>query len=350
MIETQTTATEATLKQRKEPEDVPAATDAAAKDTKKDSKPSIYTLGYILCAPVTFTNATIHIFSGKRFRIHRLWGIVYLALWIYAAWGHFAGHFADGGNTSVFWVMPTVGFIQTVIACKTFTFLPKANDQTQGYYHETKAMSYDFILENLYFAGLLLFQSVYLCWGVELRANLIFLPFEVLGTFFPYHTVRDLVPKSSFRHSTKDGNRYAVVVKVFYCIAKHNGYYINYLCFLGKFGTNPMVDYSLLRNLLILGGWGTTIAMFLQTLKFRRYISHTAAMILYVGCFPFFYATYLSLFFVCQDHAALTALAAVGLWVNFQSRSLQITWQCFMCAICLGSRFEVLPPAVAALL
>lgn len=349
-VETTMPATEVTFKQRKQPEVVPAATDVATNDTKEDPKPFVYTLGYILRAPITFTNAAVHIFSGKRFRIHRLWGIVYLACWIYAVWGHWSGHFAAGGNIIVFWVMPTVGIIQTIIACRTFTFLPKANDKTQGYYHETKAMSYDFILENLYFAGLLLFQSLYLCWGVELRANPIFLPFEVLGTFFPYYTVRDLVPKSSFRHTIKEGNRYALIVKIFYCIAKHNGYYVNYLCFLGKFGPNPMVDYALLRNLLILGGWGTTIAMFLQTLKFRRYISHIAAMILYAGCFPFFYATYLALFYVCQDHASLTVLASVGLWVNFRSRNVQIAWQCFMCAILLGSRFEVLPPAIAKLL
>jgi hypothetical protein len=349
MLETETEVS--TLKQRKHPEPAPQVPNPGAAVTKKRPKFEGYTLSYVLWGPVTFANATIHIFSGKKFRIHRLWGIVYLVSWAYACYGHFTGVFADGGNTDIFWVMPTVGWIQTVIACRTFTFLPKANDGTQGYYHETKAMSYDFIMENLYFAGLLLFQSVYLCWSVELRSNPVFLPFEILGTFFPYYTLRDLVPKSSFRHSTKDGkNQYAMVVKVFYCIAKHmSGYYINYLCFLGKFGPNPIVDYALLRNLMLLGGWGTTIAMFLQTLKFKKYISNTAAMVLYAGSFPFFYACYFALFFVCQEYAALTFLAFVGLYVNFQSRNLQIAYQCFMCAICLAARYEALPEAVQVL-
>jgi hypothetical protein len=63
-------------------------------------------------------------------------------------------------------------------------------------------MSYDFIKENIYFSGLLLFQSVYLCFGKDIRANPYLLPVEIIGTFFPYYTVRDLFPKSSFRHST----------------------------------------------------------------------------------------------------------------------------------------------------
>jgi hypothetical protein len=352
MLQTETTV-DSTLTHRRpaEPEQVPLVTATDATPTKPKPKFEGYTVSYMLWGPVTFVKATWHIFSGKKFRVHRLWGIVYLACWAYACWGHFSGAFANGGNTDVFWVMPIVGWIQTVIACRTFTFLPKAKkDDVQGYYHETKAMSYDFIMENLFFAGLLLFQSVYLCWSVELRSNPAFLPFEILGTFFPYYTVRNLVPKSSFRDSTKTGNKYAMVVKVFYCIAKHmSGYYVNYLCFLGKFGPSPIVDYALLRNLMLLGGWGTTIAMFLQTLKFRKYIGYYAAMILYAGSFPFFYACYAALFYVAQDYLALTFLAFAGLYVNFQSRNMQIAYQCFMCALLMGARYEMLPEAVQTL-
>ena len=38
--------------------------------------------------------------------------------------------------------MPLTGFIQTLIAVKTFWFLPKADEKVQGYYDEKKAMSY----------------------------------------------------------------------------------------------------------------------------------------------------------------------------------------------------------------
>jgi hypothetical protein len=208
-------------------------------------------------------------------------------------------------------------------------------------------MSYDFIVENIYFAGLLLFQSVYLCFSKDIRKNPYLLPFEIIGTFFPYYTVRNLFPKSSFRSSTgpQAGNpgvaQYALVVKAFYCTAKHmSGYFVNYLCFLGKLGDNPVMEYSLVRNLFLLGGWGTTIAMFLQTLKFKKYISPRTAMVLYSGSFPFFYLCYFGLIGVAMEHAWVTALAVVGLAVNFGPRSGQIVWQTAVCALCVAYRFD----------
>jgi hypothetical protein len=62
-------------------------------------------------------------------------------------------------------------------------------------------MSFAFIKENLFFSGLLLFQSLYLAFP-SLRSNKYFLPIEMAGTFFPYTPlIRNLVPKSSFRIS-----------------------------------------------------------------------------------------------------------------------------------------------------
>jgi hypothetical protein len=94
--------------------------------------------------------------------------------------------------------------------------------------------------------------------------------------------------------------------------------------------------------LFLLGGWGTTIAMFLQTLKFKQYISPNAAMVLYAGSFPFFYASWLALIVPAAQHAWLTALAAAGLGVNFGSRRAQLLWQSAMCALCLAIRCELL--------
>jgi hypothetical protein len=160
--------------------------------------------------------------------------------------------------------------------------------------------------------------------------------------------------------------QYAMVVKVFYCIAKHmSGYYVNYLNFLGKLGNNPVMEYrythttlresqlrphsfavphalivySLVRNLFLLGGWGTTIAMFLQTLKFKKYISARTAMILYAGSFPFFYLCYFGLIGVAMSEAWVTALAVIGLAVNFGPRNGQIAWQTVVCTICLAHRW-----------
>jgi hypothetical protein len=250
--------------------------------------------------------------------------------------------------------MPLTGLIQSIIAVCTFTFLPTAKEEdTQGYYHSTRVMSYDFIKENLYFAGLLMFQSAYLAFNKSIRENTWFLPLEVMMVFFPYYTVRGFFPKSSFRSSTKDGNRFAQVTKVFYMTGKHfNGYYLNYLAFLGCFGDSPLTEWSLLRKMLILGGWGTTIAMFLQTLKFRRYISATTAMLLYVGVFPLFWSVYVALLYVGWEHAWLGGLTFIGLVLNFGSRTQQVAWQTCLAVLLVTMRLspELLPGIVGGVI
>ncbi len=107
--------------------------------------------------------------------------------------------------------MPLTGFLQSIIATCYFTFLSPANEKTQGYYRRPCVMSVDFIKENIYSAGLLLFQSLYLAFNVSVRNNIFWLPLEVVGVFLPNYPVRDFFPKSSFRHSTKYGNRFAIV-------------------------------------------------------------------------------------------------------------------------------------------
>jgi hypothetical protein len=237
--------------------------------------------------------------------------------------------------------MPLTGIIQSIIACCTFTFLPPANEDVQGYYHATKVMSYDFIVENIYFAGLLLFQSCYFVFNETMRTNIAFLPLELIATFYPYHTIRGYFPKSSFRHSTKDGkNTFASVTKFFYVTAKHlQGYYVNYMLFLGMLGNNPIMEWSMTRRLCILGGWGTTIAMFLQTLKFKGYISPFAAMVLYAGVFPIFWSIYVVIIGTCVEHMWLTALTVVGISINFKSWNLQVAYQTLVCSVCLAQRF-----------
>ena len=204
----------------------------------------------------------------------------------------------------------------------------------QGYFHNTKAMSHDFVVENAYFAGLLLFQSLYVSFPL-MRSHWAFAPVEVVFVFLPYHTVREFFPKTSFRNSINHGkSMYARVVKTFYVTAKHySGYFVNYLCFLGILGSEPILHWALVRRLLILGGWGTTIAIFLQTLKFKKYISMTSAIILYVGSFPLFFLGYAALVVVAFEHVWLTALTAVGLAVNFGPRWSQVVWQLLVCGL-----------------
>lgn len=296
-----------------------------------------------------FVTSTYELFSfwepRKRFKLHRAWGIAYLGQFVAAVYFEAL----QRPNVTLIWTMPLTGMIQSIIASCTFTFMPKASSMTsrakaEGFFNETSAMSYDFILENVYFALLLLWQSVYLCFSEQIRRSLFFLPFELVMTFYPYYMVRSFFPKTQFRNSTNSKNvterTYALVVKSFYIFAKHfSGYYVNYLNFLGLFGNNPIMEWSMLRYLLILAGWGTTIAIFLQTLKFRKYISLRTNAILYTGSFPFFYLGYGALITETLDRVWLSALVVIGAVVNFGPRSGQIAWQTLMCGILVYIRF-----------
>jgi len=53
------------------------------------------------------------------------------------------------------WSQPLTGCIQTMTAIFYFKFLPKNDDP--GYYSDKSVMSYFFVIENLFFSGLLLF-------------------------------------------------------------------------------------------------------------------------------------------------------------------------------------------------
>merc|ERR1712187_433828 len=82
-----------------------------------------------------------------------------------------------------------------------------------------------------------------------------------------------------------------------------------------------------MRFQFILGGWGTTIAVFLHTLKFKGYIGPRAAVLAYTGVFPIFYLLYVSLFDLMYAEITITALALIGIYVNFKSVYLQVAYQ-----------------------
>jgi hypothetical protein len=121
-----------------------------------------------------------------------------------------------------------------------FTFLPK-KQQDPGYYGDKSTLSYNFIMENVYFAGLLLFQWLYMhdTYRSYIQ-NTIPIVIETSVVFLPYFLFRPLFPKTSFRDSLeKDRNKtdknrtFFVVVtwvtKIFYVWAKHFiGFFLNY--------------------------------------------------------------------------------------------------------------------------
>lgn len=194
-------------------------------------------------------------------------------------------------------------------------------------------MSYDFVCENIFFAGLLAFQALYL---YQKWIFTWFPPLEALLVFFPYYTIRKAFPRTRLRDSISndkektDGNRRFLTIqtwtsKIFMIFGKHiSGYLINYLIFLDAI---PSHHFRTLRFQFILGGWGTTIAVFLHTLKFKGYIGPRVAILAYTGVFPIFYILYLSLYDLMFAELTVTALAVIGIYVNFKSVYLQVAYQ-----------------------
>ncbi len=290
--------------------------------------------------PNTSVAATVvRLFALPKFRIHRLNGLLYLLQYISLC----LCVAASVRPSHLIWTFALTGFIQAIIASLTFTSLPRRT--TQGYFADRGVMSYEFVLENIYFSGLLLFQALYFTFRPLPRY---LLPIEIIMVFFPYYVIRPFFPKTSFRKSygnereqTQKNIRFlavlARVTKYFYVTAKHfNGYFINYLIFLGLLsGAQDRLMYFL----FILGGWGTTIAMFLQTLKIRKYIGPKTAILAYMAGFPFAYLCYSLMVAETFRHAWVAAMVMVGVVANFGPRWIQIVWQCVVCAICLYIRF-----------
>jgi hypothetical protein len=290
-------------------------------------------------ATTGFTATAFQMFVRPKFRPHRLTGLLYLiqflTLCILEVLSVHPSH--------LIWTLPLTGFIQAIIASLTFTSLPRR--QTQGYFSDRGVISYEFVLENIYFSGLLLFQALYFAFRPWPR---VLLPLEIVMVFFPYYVIRPFFPKTSFRKSygnereQTQKNTYflsllAKITKTFYVTAKHfNGYFINYLIFLGLLSS---AQDRLMHFLFLLGGWGTTVAMFLQTLKIRKYISPKTSLLAYMAVFPFACVCYAMLVAVTLRHAWISALVLVGVAANFGPRWLQIAWQCVACGVCLYVRF-----------
>mmetsp|Transcript_101344 Transcript_101344/g.262394 ORF Transcript_101344/g.262394 Transcript_101344/m.262394 type:complete len:358 (+) Transcript_101344:86-1159(+) len=279
----------------------------------------------------TVLRGTVHLFCQRRFRIHRLTGMLYLVQFVLAVLGEFFPVILER-LPHLHVLMPITGCAQAVIATLTFSFLGK-NANVQGYFTDKRTMSYDFVFENVFFSGCLAFQALYFYQTWIFRACPML---EALCVFFPYFTIRQLFPRTRLRDSISNDTEKSVAnrrfmnlqtwtSKVFMCFGKHvSGFLCNYLIFLDLI---PEHHHRTLRYQFILGGWGTTIAMFLHTLKFKGYLGPRAAVLAYTLVFPLFYCLYIALFDILLQQYTITALALGGLVVNFGPRPLQVVWQ-----------------------
>ncbi|KAH8070224.1 hypothetical protein JL720_11780 [Aureococcus anophagefferens] len=298
--------------------------------------------------------APFHIYFKRRHQPHRLLGLSYLVQWTYALVMYFADYAAlrDGvvmytlpltgapprpePRRAIATPTPTpAGFAQAVVATRTFWFLPK-KQRDPGYYTDKSTMSWSFIAENQYFAGLLLFQCVYMTGRARalLAGSAAGNAVEAVMVALPYVVVRPCFPKTSFRDSLRGGDgrkgnvsaRNATffrvqtwVTKTFYVFAKHFiGYFLNYARFLDRLDAAEIRHVHLM---LVFSCFATTISMFLHTLKFKGYMGPRTAFLVYQASYLATFYSWYKLAPTVAKSPDLVAATLAGVAVNFMGRN-----------------------------
>jgi len=302
-----------------------------------------------------YVHGFIHLFFSRKFIIHRLTGLFYLIQY-FAALFYYFYDYENFKNSVIIWLLPLTGLFQSVTAIYTFTFLPKKTNDG-GYFGDKGTLSYNFIVENSFFALILLYQWVYYndtIFGLFKSSVII----ENAFCFFPY-IIRILWPKTRIRDAlqntrNKSEQNYTFfiivtwITKFFYVWAKHYiGYFLNYVRFLNRISEGEKYHIYLL---LIFSAFATTVAVFLHTLKFKHYIDPRLSFLIYqASYFATFYGFYQisGIFLANWD---LTLVVLVGLLLNFTDTKFQHSWQFVVAALLNMARFDYMPAAMEGFL
>jgi len=286
--------------------------------------------------PLRWLYFLVALFFSPKFFIHRVTGLLYLLQYIAVFYLYFADYplLLRSGLTVT---LPLTGFIQSVIAARTFTFLPKGNNDDPGYYSDKSTLSYRFVVENSFFSLIALFQWVYYRhdFYYAFRTTPLILV-ENIFTFLPY-VFRPLWPKTHFRSSLKlseknksnqNRNFFIVVTwitKIFYVWAKHYiGYFLNYVRFLDRVTEEERYHIFLLMTF---GAFATTISMFLHTLKFKKYIGPRTSYVIYMASYLATFYSFAMIANTFLKNGDLVLIAFVGMVLNFTSHKVQVAYQ-----------------------
>lgn len=311
----------------------------------------IYTAANQISEFFAATVKIAHLFvpPQRKFIFHRIFGFCYLTQWFtslvlfFTAYDYYA-------SSPLTWTMPLNGLIQSITATYYFTFLPK-NQEDGGFNSDKSVLSYKFVKENIFFAGLLLFQCLYY-YDPSYRVIKELLPVELFLVFLPY-ILRQLFPKTSFRvainttsNKSKRNFRFFVITswitKIFYVLAKHFiGFFFNYARFAERVQPD---DHYWMHFLLIFGGFATTISMFLHTLKFKKYIGPRTAYLVYIASYAPMVFAILSLHGLMLRCLDLVTFTLIGVVLNFYpSIYVHQGYQAMVMAIMYAMRSGMLP-------
>jgi hypothetical protein len=119
------------------------------------------------------------------------------------------------------------------------------------------------------------------------------------------------------------------VVKAFYIFSKHYiGFFTNYLRFLGRV-ENGSDEQRLAFGLLLGGTWGTTVALFIHTLKFKGYISARVGALAYEASFPWMGYYFFRLAGSMKANWDVALVATLGAALNFATTRRRPIWHCY---------------------
>ena len=157
----------------------------------------------IFAKMIYFIKMFFHVFFQRKFILHRLMGLSYLIQYGLAFYLYVNNY--NSFKSSVFiWSLPLTGLIQSVIAIYTFTFLSRTKVDG-GYFSDRGTLSYSFIVENSYFALILLFQWLYYSNQFYSLFNSAII-IDNTFVFLPY-VFRQLWPKTRFGESRYSSDR-----------------------------------------------------------------------------------------------------------------------------------------------
>lgn len=301
--------------------------------------------------PLRQLNLLFRLFFSPRFIVHRVTGLIYLLQMIAAFFLYFYDYslFRSSPLTRS---LPLTGVMQSITAIYTFTFLPKKM-RDPGYFSDKYTITYPFIIENSFFAGLLLFQWLYfddLFFDFFKDTVLI----ESCVVFLPY-LFRDMWPKTRFRDSLESKSGKTVknqffyniainIARVFYMWAKHYiGYFLNYARFMDRVTPNQTYHIYLLE---LFSSFATTVAVFLHTLKFKKYMGPRASFLVYMGSYLATFYTYVRIHTIFMDNLDLTLITLGGLLINFKSRRWQLAYQIGVLVLLNAARYKQLPTVI----
>ena len=288
------------------------------------------------------------LFTDKKFYLHRVVGLLFIVQWLTAAY-LYATDYEKLRNSELVWSLPLTGFLQSVIAAFTFTFLSK-NNTNSGYFSDKRTVSYGFVVENSFFALQALFCCLY--FNPYYYQQIVRYPIiEAVCVFMPF-LFRDLWPRTKFGDAADtfekntDGNklffRYSsIITKIFYIWAKHFiGFFLNYARFLNRIG--PDEEYQMVY-VGLMATYSVTFSVFLHTLKFKKYIGPRVAMVLYIGGYLSILYSYYRISPVFFKSWDIFAVTLTGMAINFLPRSYQHVYQLAVMSALFGIRYGSLP-------